>query len=117
MRPVTCETWGMIHRLALFVLPLATCSGGANHMGNPLLRPASGLSPALGNAAYGGARKPVESYVGANSDGLVAVIEAGGGADLTTAFTLAGVAPAKRAPSWPGCATTTCHGPTNSSRR
>jgi hypothetical protein len=73
------------------VLFAAACTGEANHLGNPLLLPFSGLSTALDNTAYNARRGKVEVFVKSNFPMLIQDITAGGGATLSEAFNLSGV--------------------------
>lgn len=75
---------------------LAACSGEANHIGNPLLLPFQGIQTGIENTIYGAQRAPVEDYVGANYDALVADILAGGGTTLDGAFDVAGLSEAQQ---------------------
>lgn len=87
----------MRHIASLAFLALAACTGGANHLGNPLLLPITGITTSIDNAIYDGQRAPVEDYVSLNYDALVTDIEAGGGTTLTQAFDVASVPEADRA--------------------
>lgn len=76
------------------ILPLMTllgCSGEANHLGNPLLLPLSGLGTAAENAAYNQRRGKVEVFVKTNHPALMQEIAGDGGPHLTEAMTLAGI--------------------------
>ncbi|MDX8348631.1 hypothetical protein SLH49_11615 [Cognatiyoonia sp. IB215446] len=75
---------------------LAACSQEANHLGNPLLLPVSGVSTAIGNAAYNERRGRVEVIVKSNFDAIIADINAGGGPVLTEAMDAAGIPAADR---------------------
>ena len=68
------------------VICLSACSQKANHIGNPLLLPVSGLSTAVGNAAYNQRRGRVELIVKSNYDAIKDDIRAGGGPILTEAM-------------------------------
>lgn len=59
--------------------------------------PGAAVLSGIENAIYSGERAPVETFVTANYDALLDDIDNGGGADLTAAFDIAGVAPEKRA--------------------
>ncbi len=84
-------------RVTLFLLPLlAGCSGEANHLGNPLLWPVTGLSTAAENAAYNARRGQVEVIVKTNFDQIIADIVAGGGDVLTQAMDTARIPDADR---------------------
>ena len=77
-------------RMSLFMIPiLAACSGEANHLGNPLLWPVTGLATAAENAAYNQRRGQVEVIVKSNHPQIIADIVAGGGDVLTDAMTAA----------------------------
>ena len=68
------------------ILLLAACSGEANHLGNPLLLPVSGLMTAAENQAYTQRRGAVELIVKSNHPQILADIRAGGGAVLSDAM-------------------------------
>ncbi|MGJ8612021.1 MAG: hypothetical protein ACSHWY_13050 [Octadecabacter sp.] len=82
----------------VFMAFMAACTNQANHIGNPLLLPPSGLGTAIGNATYGAQRGQVEVFVKTNHPALITDIRAGGGATLTQAFDIANVPTAVRAP-------------------
>jgi len=65
---------------------LTACSGEANHLGNPVMLPVSGIGTAFDNAAYNRRRGAVEVIVKTEFDTIVADIRAGGGAVLSQAF-------------------------------
>ena len=65
---------------------LAACSSEANHLGNPLLLPISGLATAASNAIYSQRRGKVEVLVKSNHPALIAQINAGAGPILTQAM-------------------------------
>ena len=75
----------------VFLAFLSACSSEANHLGNPLLLPISGISTAIGNAAYAERRGQMEVLVKTQHPALIADIENGGGATLTQAFDISGV--------------------------
>ena len=77
---------------------LAGCTGEANHLGNPLLLPISGISTAAENAAYNQRRGEVEVIVKSNHPGIVDEIRAGGGPNLLEAMNIAGI-PADEQPA------------------
>lgn len=81
----------------VFISFLAACSSDANHLGNPLLLPLSGLSNAIGNAAYNETRGKVELFVKTNHPALMRDIKNGGGATLERVFDIANVPKAIRA--------------------
>ncbi|MGH1367538.1 MAG: hypothetical protein ACRBCL_02905 [Maritimibacter sp.] len=85
-------------RITYIALPLvlAACSSGANHIGNPLVLPFTGIATGIENQIYAGQRAPVEDYVGANYDALVSDILAGGGDTLDGAFSVAGLSDAQQ---------------------
>ena len=77
-------------RQMLFALPLlAACSSEANHLGNPLLLPISGIGTAFENAAYNERRGKVELIVKTNHPAILDEIMAGGGPNLTNAMNVA----------------------------
>ncbi len=80
----------------IVVLFVAACSNEANHIGNPLLLPLSGIANAAQNAAYSQRRSQVEVYVKTNYTTVIADIRAGGGQTLTGAMDIAGVPNADR---------------------
>lgn len=73
------------------VLLISACSNEANHLGNPMLLPLSGVSTVIGNAAYEKRRGQVEVIVKANYDTIRKDISAGGGPVLTKAMDAAGI--------------------------
>ncbi len=73
-------------RAVIAMVPLAACSGQANHLGNPLLLPISGLSTAADNAIYNERRGAVEVFVKSNHPQLINEIAKGGGATLNEAM-------------------------------
>lgn len=74
-------------RIFLIALPLlAACSNEANHMGNPLMLPVTGVSTAIGNTAYNKRRGEVEVIVKSNFDRIRQDIVAGGGPVLDKAM-------------------------------
>ena len=86
-------------RPMLFALPvLAACSNEANHLGNPLLLPVSGIGTALENAAYNERRGRVEVIVKTNHAAILDDILAGGGPTLTDAMDAARI-PAEDRPA------------------
>lgn len=88
----------MRHLRFVFCLILAGCSGEANHLGNPLLLPISGISTALDNAAYSQRRGAVEILVKSNHPALIEEISYGGGPILTDALQTARI-PVKDRPT------------------
>lgn len=82
----------------VFISLLAACSGEANHIGNPLLLPISGIGNAISNATYGQKRGKVEVFVKSNHPALIADLQNGGGATLTEAFNIANVPQSVRGP-------------------
>lgn len=72
-------------------LLLAACSNEANHLGNPLMLPVSGISTVIGNAVYEKRRGQVELIVKSNYDTIRKEISAGGGPALTKAMDAAGI--------------------------
>ena len=77
--------------IAVVVLPLAGCSGEANHLGNLFTLPLSGLSTAAENAVYNERRGRVEVFVKTNHDVLLRQIAQGGGAELSEVMDIAGI--------------------------
>ncbi len=67
----------------------SACSQEANHLGNPLLLPATGLSSVVGNAAYNKQRGEVELIVKSNYEEIKTDVRAGGGPVLTKAMNAA----------------------------
>jgi len=79
-------------RCAIIVMMLlGGCSTQANHLGNPLLLPLSGIVTAADNAVYAQRRGRVEVFVKSNHPQLIADINEGGGSTLTEAMEIAGV--------------------------
>ncbi|WP_108814310.1 hypothetical protein [Loktanella sp. Alg231-35] len=78
------------------VLLLAACSNEANHLGNPLMLPVTGVSTVIGNAAYEKRRGQVELIVKSNYDTIRQEIGAGGGPALTKAMDAAGIPVSER---------------------
>lgn len=76
----------MTYRALPALILLAACSGEANHLGNPLLLPISGLGTAIENQAYNERRGRVEVIVKTNYPGILDEIGAGGGPALTDAM-------------------------------
>ena len=77
-------------RNTLFFLALLSgCSGEANHLGNPLMVPISGLATAASNAVYSQRRGAVEVFVKTNHPALINEIDLGGGPVLTDAMDIA----------------------------
>ena len=68
------------------VIFLSACSQEANHLGNPLMLPVSGISTVIGNAAYEKRRGEVELIVKSNYEAIKTDIRAGGGPILTKAM-------------------------------
>ncbi|MHA6325243.1 hypothetical protein [Roseivivax sp. CAU 1753] len=58
-------------RALIPVLLLAGCANEANHLGNPLLLPVSGLSTLVENAAYGARRADVKAEVARHGPALL----------------------------------------------
>jgi len=65
---------------------LAACSGEANHIGNPLLLPFTGLATLAENTVYNERRGRVEVLVKSNHPALIDQINAGSGPILTQAM-------------------------------
>jgi len=76
----------MTYRTLPLLILLAACSGDANHLGNPLLLPISGIGAAFENRAYNARRGEVEVIVKSNYPGILDEIRAGGGPVLTQAM-------------------------------
>ncbi len=76
----------------------AACSGEANHLGNPLALPLSGIATGLGNARYNQTRGQVEVFVKTNHPALIADLRAGGGESLSAVYDIAAVPALRRAP-------------------
>ena len=74
---------------AIAICLLPACSNEANHLGNPLLLPISGISIAIDNAAYNQRRGEVELIVKSNFEEIKRDIRAGGGPVLTQAMDVA----------------------------
>jgi len=68
------------------VILISGCSQDANHLGNPLMLPVSGISTVFGNAAYEKRRGEVELIVKSNYEPIKTDIHAGGGPVLTKAM-------------------------------
>ena len=64
----------------------SACSQDANHLGNPLMLPVSGIGAIIGNAAYEKRRGAVELIVKSNYEQIKTDIRAGGGPVLTKAM-------------------------------
>lgn len=60
----------MRRAICLSALLLASACSEANHLGNPLTWPISGLATAIENAAYDRQRGIVKSWLTAHADGL-----------------------------------------------
>lgn len=87
-------------RLARLILPavlLAGCSTGPNHVGNPLTLPGRAITNGISELSYKARRAKVKDFTRRNATQIHADIAAGGGANLTTAMTLACVEPDNRA--------------------
>ena len=80
----------------IFCLCLAACSNEANHLGNPLLLPISGIGNAFNNAAYAQRRGAVELLVKSNHGALIEEIAVGGGPLLDEAMETANIPQAER---------------------
>jgi len=79
-------------RIPLLCLILTSaCSGEANHIGNPLLLPFSGIATVVENTVYNERRGKVEIFVKTNHPALILDIKSGGGATLTQAMNIARV--------------------------
>lgn len=83
---------------ALIALCLTTaCTGGANHLGNPILWPIGAVSTGVENATYGAKRRKVSAHVHANFATLIGEIMAGSGSKLAQGMDLARVPNGERA--------------------
>lgn len=80
-----------MRRNIIALICLAACSNEANHLGNPLLLPISGIGTAVQNAAYDRRRGQVELIVKSNFPGILDEISAGGGAHINSAMDAAGI--------------------------
>ena len=81
----------------ILVLIITTgCSTQANHIGNPLLLPVTGITTALGNAAYQQRRGQVEVFVKSNHSAILSDIAVGGGDTVARAMDIAGISTADR---------------------
>lgn len=67
----------------------ASCSGEANHLGNPLLWPLQAVTTGVENAIYDERRGAVEVQVKSNYPAILDEIAQGGGPALTEAMDLA----------------------------
>ena len=76
----------MTYRTLPLLILLSACTGEANHLGNPLLLPISGIGTAIENQAYNERRGRVEVLVKSNYPGILDEIRAGGGPVLTEAM-------------------------------
>lgn len=85
-----------MHRALIALLFLVACTGEANHLGNPLTAPISGIATGIDNLAYSQRRGQVELIVKSNFDQIIADIIAGGGDVLTEAMDAARVPDADR---------------------
>ncbi|MDB9838629.1 hypothetical protein OAC40_00710 [bacterium] len=73
----------------IFLVLLSGCSNDANHLGNPLLLPISGLATTASNAVYSQRRGAVEILVKSNHPALIDQINAGAGPILDQAMNTA----------------------------
>jgi len=80
----------------ILCLGLAACSNEANHLGNPLILPISGIGNALENAGYAQRRGAVELLVKTNHGVLIEEIAAGRGPLLDEAMDTANIPQAER---------------------
>ena len=80
-----------MRRILVALVPLAACTGEANHLGNPFTLPSSGIANSIDNAAYNERRGQVEVFVKTNHPALISEIAIGGGPLLNEAFELARV--------------------------
>lgn len=72
---------------------LTACSGGANHLGNPLLLPVHGAATALSNSAYNARRNKVLAYLAENEPALRAEAKGQPGSAFATLAQLARIPP------------------------
>lgn len=70
---------------------LAGCSTEANHLGNPVLLPFSGISTGFGNAVYNRRRGEVEVFVKSNHNAVMSDIASQGGPTISEAMDIAGI--------------------------
>lgn len=76
----------MTYQALPFLMLLAACSGEANHLGNPLLLPISGIGTAFENQTYNERRGRVEVIVKTNYPAILDEIRAGDGPVLSEAM-------------------------------
>ncbi|MEJ6401821.1 hypothetical protein [Yoonia sp. 2307UL14-13] len=86
-----------MRRLWIAAIAITACTSEANHLGNPLLLPISGLGTAAENAVYNQRRGRVEIIVKSNHPGIVDEIRKGGGPNLLEAMDVAGIPSDERA--------------------
>jgi len=87
----------MTYRTIPLLIILMGCSNAANHIGNPLLLPISGIGTAFENQAYNQRRGRVEVIVKSNYPDILDEIAFGGGPALTNAMDAARIPPSDRA--------------------
>ncbi len=75
----------------LCLIMTAACSSEANHIGNPLLLPFTGVASVFENTIYNERRGKVEIFVKTNHPALIQDIKSGGGPRLTQAMDIARV--------------------------
>ncbi|WP_394177110.1 hypothetical protein [Yoonia maritima] len=85
-----------MRRFLITLTALAGCSTEANHLGNPLMLPISGISTGLGNAVYNQRRGQVEVYVKTNHPALLTDISNEGGPHITEAMDIARIPVSER---------------------
>ncbi|PRY74982.1 hypothetical protein CLV80_11418 [Yoonia maritima] len=78
-----------MHRVLIALSLLSACSTNANHIGNPLMLPVSGIFTGIGNAAYNQRRGQVEIFVKTNHPAIVNDIQNGGGQTVNEAMDIA----------------------------
>ena len=69
-----------------FLILVAACSDGPNHLGNPLMWPVNALTNASENAIYNERRGRVEIIVKSGFDQIIPELRAGSGPTLTEAM-------------------------------
>lgn len=87
----------MTFRALPALILLTACSGEANHLGNPLLLPISGIGTAFANQAYNERRGQVELIVKTNYPDILGEIRAGSGPAITQAMDAARISLGDRA--------------------
>lgn len=75
-----------MRRQLIILIATAGCTQDANHLGNPLMLPVSGVSTMFQNAAYDTRRGEVEVLVKSNHEAILSDIRADGGPNLSEAM-------------------------------